>query len=76
MKFLERFSKFNQTFVYKLFSVGDRHYDSKLTVLVRHYKFAAHLQKTSEISVLTDSGVDITLLFSGTHAVNWLTQTL
>jgi len=40
------------------------HYKSKLTVLVSHYKFAAHLQKSCEISssILTGSGADIILL--------------
>ena len=39
------------------------HYESHFTISVRHYKYAAHLQKICEISgLLTDSGADITLL--------------
>jgi len=39
-------------------------YESNFTVLVRHYKWAAHLQNTSKIpDLLTGSGADITLLY-------------
>jgi len=41
----------------------DGHYGANFTVSVRHYKCAANLQKSSEISeLLTDSAGDITLL--------------
>jgi hypothetical protein len=74
MNFLGKFSKIRQILPYNLFSFQSQ--TEKVSeilidfqILLRHYKCAAHLHKTREISGLpTDSVADSHYCTSGQHS--------